>query len=782
LPTTSSTRNDHPQPEHNRSVRADWTIFRTLRTLCQKSGVPPQHTRRLVIKELVDNGLDNGGECTIGELGAGRFFVEDDGPGISGSPEEIAELFSVNRALISSKVERLPTRGALGNGLRVVAGAVLASGGSPIEVWTKGKHLRLSPDPTTGKTHVQCEPCDHNTGTRIEVALGPSVPVDEEDTSWAQVAIDSSGDEAIYSGNTSAYWYDSDSWFELLQAKGETTVREVVSRIAGCSGEKARIVAAQFGQRPANSLSFAESEELLRMVRQATDQVSVKRLKLLGRDAFIGHHKACRGVLHLKPGRGNIGASLPFTVEAWVATSDEDCIEVLVNRTPVTGEIAVNRQDKKGNIGIFGCGLKHRFKVGKKPVAVLLNIQVPYMPITTDGKAPDLQHFVREIKEVLEKAAKGCQRANPTPRSEGSKKAIIIDHLPAAITHAGGGSHRFSLRTLFYAMRHVLSLERLSLPLWGWFCQVITEYEEEQGQDIPGIYRNDRGKLYIPHLRKEIPLGTLTVEQYKHVAWTYNKVLYVEKEGIYEIIKASGWAERNDCLLVTSQGFATRAARDVIDLLAESDGELQFFCIHDGDAYGTLIHEKLQEATKARGARRIRIVNLGLDPWQGLGMGLAVEQAAKDENGQKRKPVGEYVRQQGLEWEEWLQTQRIELNAMTTPQLLEWLDCSMKKHGNGKILPPDEVLSAHLAKTVHQRVREAERERILHEAGFEAVAEQAFQDKEAQIRELSAGLRRVVRRALTVNSNACWRNSVEWLAGWVVGTDEAQPPPAKDAS
>jgi hypothetical protein len=26
------------------------------------------------------------------------------------------------------------------------------------------------------------------------------------------------------------------------------------------------------------------------------------------------------------------------------------------------------------------------------------------------------------------------------------------------------------------------------------------------------------------------------------------------------------------------------------------------------------------------------------------------------------------------DWEEWLQTHRIELNAMTTPQLIEWLD------------------------------------------------------------------------------------------------------------
>jgi hypothetical protein len=54
----------------------------------------------------------------------------DEGPGRDGEPEEIAELFSIRRPMRSSKLLRLPQRGALGNGLRVVAGAVLASGGA----------------------------------------------------------------------------------------------------------------------------------------------------------------------------------------------------------------------------------------------------------------------------------------------------------------------------------------------------------------------------------------------------------------------------------------------------------------------------------------------------------------------------------------------------------------------------------------------------------------------------------------------------------------------------
>src|SRR5262245_49334869 len=104
--------------------REDWTLFRSISTISQLAGVPVEDLRKLVAKELADNALDTGAPCRIGELEDGGFYVEDDGPGIAGNPEEIARIFSFRRPLSSSKLKRHPTRGALGNGLRVVAGLV----------------------------------------------------------------------------------------------------------------------------------------------------------------------------------------------------------------------------------------------------------------------------------------------------------------------------------------------------------------------------------------------------------------------------------------------------------------------------------------------------------------------------------------------------------------------------------------------------------------------------------------------------------------------------------
>ena len=116
-------------------TREDWTLFRTLQTLAQKAGVATRAVPALVAKELADNALDASGGCRVGLLPDNGFFVEDDGDGIPGDDDAVAALFSINRPLASTKLLRLPTRGALGNGLRVVAGAVLAWPGCQTTSW-----------------------------------------------------------------------------------------------------------------------------------------------------------------------------------------------------------------------------------------------------------------------------------------------------------------------------------------------------------------------------------------------------------------------------------------------------------------------------------------------------------------------------------------------------------------------------------------------------------------------------------------------------------------------
>ena len=209
--------------------REDWTLFRSLTTLGQMAGVPQRDISKLVVKELVDNALDAAGgadacTCTIGLLpDQNGFYVEDDGTGIRGFDEDIAALFSLRRPLISTKYIRLPSRGALGNGLRVVTGAVVATNGT-LTVSTQGRTLRLFPD-DDGTTRVERlndnghggENEYNKQGTRVEVTL-PTLDLSDALT-WGDRACKlAEAGGTFYKGKTSGYWYDSEAFYELLRA------------------------------------------------------------------------------------------------------------------------------------------------------------------------------------------------------------------------------------------------------------------------------------------------------------------------------------------------------------------------------------------------------------------------------------------------------------------------------------------------------------------------------------------------------------------------------------
>jgi hypothetical protein len=357
-------------------------------------------------------------------------------------------------------------------------------------------------------------------------------------------------------------------------------------------------------------------------------------------------------------------------------------ITVCVNRTPVTGDF--DAVHNKREINLFGCGL--RFTVAEAPkdknFAITLNITTPFMPITSDGKEPDLTPFLDEIKTAIAKAVRKARR--PDAKEGTSQKDIVLDNLDDVIAIVSGEEgYRFGERQLFYQLRPIVMEATGKELMIGNFKSIITDYENENGE-IPKMYREPRGSITHPHRNETITLGTLMVEEYERPTWLFNKVLYIEKEGAQEALKQDRWGERHDCMVMSSKGFSTRAARDLIDKLVEHDEPVEVFCAHDADASGTMIYQTLQEETKARGARKIKIINIGLEPWEAVAMGLEVETV---EQGKYPKPVADYVREHGGNWDNWLQTHRVELNAMTTPQLIQWLDQKMADHGSGKLIP-----------------------------------------------------------------------------------------------
>jgi hypothetical protein len=382
-----------PAPANLKFEREDWSLFRTIEGLQQKAGVPKNKLSRLVLKELADNALDEGGQVRVGKLSDDKgYFVDDGGRGLDGTPDDIARLFSISRPLISTKLLRLPTRGALGNGLRVVAGAVLASAGR-LTVITRNRRIELRPEPDGATKVLRATKVDFAIGTRIEINFGPALPSDQRALSWAQTAC-CMAQGKTYAGRSSPWWYDGPQFQELLYASGTAPVRELIASLDGCTGGNAGniVAAAKLNRVACKNVTREQATNLLEAARLYARPVKADGLGAAGPDVFpSAAYAQAFGVVQF--GSTAPLAEVPLVVEAWAEEQREHSdtsLFVCINRTPITGSIHAARD--KRDIDAFGCGLRHT--IAQAPIearfVIVVNIISPYIPITSDGKGTEL--------------------------------------------------------------------------------------------------------------------------------------------------------------------------------------------------------------------------------------------------------------------------------------------------------------------------------------------------------------------------------------------------------
>jgi hypothetical protein len=141
-----------------------------------------------------------------------------------------------------------------------------------------------------------------------------------------------------------------------------------------------------------------------------------------------------------------------------------------------------------------------------------------------------------------------------------------------------------------------------------------------------------------------------------------------------------------------------------------------------------MIFQTLVEETKARAARSIEVVNLGLFPWEALADGLQHESGLREIAHRKnrtghvrRAQVADYIRERDRQnkrdgdndepnWVEWLQDNRVELNAMTSPQRVAWVERKFAEHNVNKVIPPESIarnaLVDHIWGTIAVQVKD----------------------------------------------------------------------------
>jgi hypothetical protein len=315
----------------------------------------------------------------------------------------------------------------------------------------------------------------------------------------------------------------------------------------------------------------------------------------------------------------------------------------------------------------------------------------------------------------LYKEAKRQERAARVPRKtyyapipKTYIKDIVFEVLPQAMRNAGSN---FSARDLYYATRALAyrhdEWEEDKTLGYKYFSQtLLTEYQEENGL-IAGLWRDARGHLHEPHTGNSVALGTREIANYELPEYTFDKILYVEKEGELPKLRAAKVGERYDMAICSGKGQPTEAVRTLFQ--RAEGGDYQLFVFHDADLDGYDIARVMAEETRRMPDYYVDVVDIGLTVEDALEMGLASEpfRRKKDITWELRMRLSgvakEYLYQRSYRG---VQGKRFELNAiLPDTRRIEYIERKLEENGvRGKVIPPEEALTERRQKMYREKV------------------------------------------------------------------------------
>jgi hypothetical protein len=300
-----------------------------------------------------------------------------------------------------------------------------------------------------------------------------------------------------------------------------------------------------------------------------------------------------------------------------------------------------------------------------------------------------------------------------------SRKKAVFEVLLEAHGKATSGGLPSNIRNLFYQVRPLIQPFTDKELDYGYFSQnLYPEYERINGK-MPLIYRDPRGVLYEPHTNRAVYLGTREVDSYEFPSWLYDKILYIEKKGFWPVIEASRLAEKYDMAIICGEGYACEAAR-VLFSNADKNQSYKLFVLHDCDPHGYNICRTLAEETARMPDYHVEIHDMGLSLSYAKSVGLLTETFLRKmalptkislTDDERRLFTGKAITGNS----KLFKAERIELNAMSSKQLVEYIESKLHEFGViEKVIPDAESLPEMADEITKQMVQEMV-ERIISE-------------------------------------------------------------------
>jgi hypothetical protein len=366
------------------------------------------------------------------------------------------------------------------------------------------------------------------------------------------------------------------------------------------------------------------------------------------------------------------------------------------------------------------------------------------------GLTKNLSNFTKQRKAEEKHDSAGRWRTSRMTEVRGMYLAEAANEVMAECYAKASDNGRLpaTARQIYYVARPLIE-ERTEKPLsYAYFSQtLLPNFVNEHGTDWDVVY-DDRGHFMEPHNNRVIGLGTLNVRNYlSRVARLkleeadfasasvntcgpnggFGAVLYVEKEGFMPLFNRVKLAKRYDISIMSSKGMSVTAARELVNRICT---DVPLLVLHDFDSAGIIIKDTLENDTRRYSYTSApNVIDLGLN--------------YLDINGLPSEPNNstisdERLAQAGLGQDaiDFLRSQRVELNAMTSRQLVDFVEGKLERHGVGKVIPDAETLtSAYETFAASDRLAEAfdELKKRLKDESVEPV--KVPDDLDAQIRK-----------------------------------------------
>jgi hypothetical protein len=427
--------------------------------------------------------------------------------------------------------------------------------------------------------------------------------------------------------------------------------------------------------------------------------------------------------------------------------------------------------------------------------------------LTTGGVKMDAAAIIGGIEAVTKKWAKQ-RKAEERESSRAFRRRDVLTRIrrltirdaafdimeQAYLSASTNGTLPAHARQIFYQARGPVQERTGDKLVDQYFTQtLLPDYliaNPETTADWDVVF-DARGHFTEPHTERVVPLGTIEVRNYLNDAGDdeapdptadtlyptngprhrFNAVLFIEKEGFMPLFRETRLAERFDIAIMSTKGMSVTASRLLVDRLC-GEHDIPLLVLHDFDKSGFSIVGTLRRDTRRYSfGNDIRVVDLGLRladarKWkledEEVSYGKSNPTLNLQENGATPEEIA-FLHDRQRSSFKWHVGRRVELNAFTSGDLINWIESGLTGQGVKKVVPD--------AETLEEAYRRAAALAIARQRQAEVVRQA---EKEASELKVPRSLVKLVRQRIKDDPTLPWDLALEGVVAEFVKIETSE--------